>query len=40
MLTSTTQHHSTALANRRSTIAIEQLVDWLENQLGAILNSI
>jgi hypothetical protein len=42
MLTSTNQRHSAALANGRSTVAIEQLIDWLENQLDAdaILNSI
>jgi hypothetical protein len=39
-LTSANQRHSTALANERSTVAIEQLIDWLENQLDAILNSI
>ncbi len=40
VLTSANQRHSAALANRRSTVAIEQLIDRLENQLDAILNSI
>jgi len=39
-LTSANQRHSAALANGRSTAAIEQLIDWLENQLDAILNAI
>ena len=39
-LTSANQHHSAALANGRSTAAIEQLIDWLENQLDTILNAI
>ncbi len=39
-LTSANQRHSTALANGRSTAAIEQLIDWLENQLDAILHAI
>ena len=39
-LTSANQRHSAALANGRSTVAIEQLIDRLENQLDAILNAI
>ena len=39
-LTSANQRHSAALANGWSTAAIEQLIDWLENQLDAILNAI
>jgi hypothetical protein len=39
-LTSTNHRQSAALANGRSTAAIEQLIDWLENQLDAILNAI
>ncbi len=39
-LTSANQCHSAALANGRYTAAIEQLIDWLENQLDAILNAI
>ena len=39
-LTSTNQRHSAALANGRSTVAIEQLIDRLENQLDAILSGI
>ena len=39
-LTSANQRHSAALANGRSTVAIEQLIDRLENQLDAILSGI
>ena len=39
-LTSANQRHSAALANGRSTVAIEQLIDHLENQLDAILSGI
>jgi len=39
-LTSANQCHIAALANGRSTAAIEQLIDWLENQLDTILNAI
>ena len=39
-LTSANQCHSAALANRRSTVAIEQLIDRLENQRDAILSGI
>ena len=41
VLTGAHQRHSAALANERPTmVAIEQLIDWLENQLVAILNAI
>jgi hypothetical protein len=40
VLTSANQRHSAALANGRSTTAIELLIDRLENQLDAILNAI
>jgi hypothetical protein len=39
-LTSANQRHSAALANGRYTVAIEQLIDRLENQLDAILSGI
>ncbi len=39
-LTSANQCHSAALANGRSTAAIEQLIDRLEKQLDTILNAI
>ncbi len=39
-LTSANQRHTSAIANGRSTAAIEQLIDRLENQLDAILNTI
>ena len=39
-LTSANQRHSAALANGRSTVAIEQLIDRLENQLDDILSGI
>ena len=39
-LTSANQRYSAALANGRSTVAIEQLIDRLENQLDAILSCI
>jgi len=39
-LTSANQRHSAALANGRSTVAIKQLIDRLENQLDAILSGI
>ncbi len=39
-LTSANQRYSAALANGRSTAAIEQLIDQLENQLEAIFNAI
>jgi hypothetical protein len=39
-LTSTNKHHSAALVNERSTVAIKQLIDHLENQLDAILSGI
>jgi len=39
-LTSANQRHSAALANGRSTVAIEQLIDCLENQLDAILSGL
>jgi hypothetical protein len=39
-LNSANQRHSAALANGRSTVAIEQLIDRLENQLDAILSGI
>ena len=40
VLTSANQRHSAAIANVRSTIAIEKLIERLDNQLDAILNSI
>jgi hypothetical protein len=39
-LASANQRHSAAIANGRSTVAIEQLIERLENQLDAILNAI